>query len=142
MRQVATWPDLIKASLAGVMVAWLVYAVWAAFDAFTGPSNDIAMAIFPVATMIALVVALMLFWPLIIAMARLVTALSIKHSWARHWWAWTISGAATGAVALFVLMSMLDGGTPEYALAATLGGSVGAISASVTFWRLTIMQAV
>ncbi len=141
MQPTASWRDLVKASLAGVLAAWLIYAVVAAFDTYGGgPSNDIAMAFYPVATMIALVVALLLFWPLTVGMARLGTTLGGRQGWAREWWAWAAVGAAIGAVSLMVLMGILSSWSAENALVAGIGSGMGAVSALVTHWRLGVAR--
>ena len=138
MHKIATWPDLAKASLFGVIAAWIAYAILAGIDVVTGSSRDIAMALYPAVTMIALAVAIILFWPLTIGMARLGTSLGVTRPWARSRWVWAAIGAVTGALTLILFMGVLSNWSAENVLVTTMGIATGSVSSLVTRWRLGV----
>jgi hypothetical protein len=138
VQQTISWPTIVKSSLGGIMAAWLCYVIGTAFEVFVfgGASNDIAVALFPAATMIALAVALLLFWPLTIGMARLGVIIGTTQGWARNRLGWAAIGAIIGSITLALLLGVLSSWSAELPTAAAVGAGLGAATAFVTHWRL------
>lgn len=134
----ASWTAITKASFLGVAAAWVGYAIWSAIDAYTGPSNDIAIAILPAVLAISVLVALLLFWPIIIGMARLGTIIARTHDWARQWWAWAVIGAVSGGLTLCGFMGILSAWSAELLWATIIGAAFGAAAALITHSRLGV----
>jgi hypothetical protein len=138
VQQTISWPTIVKSSLGGVLAAWLCYVIGVAFEVFVfgGASNDIAVALFPAATMIALAVALLLFWPLTIGMARIGVTFGATQGWARKRLGWAAIGAIIGSITLALFLGVLSSWSAELPTAAAVGAGLGAATAFVTHWRL------